>query len=136
MGKIANPDVVRRFNIEVIQEGRREAFEQLVAPDFINRSAPTGAPNDAESLWNTFKNVLQPALANLTVTIHDQMVDNDKVATRKTISGIHTGPLMGVAPTGRSVSIDVIDIVRLRDGRYVEHWGINSLQSALAALKA
>jgi predicted ester cyclase len=136
MGEIANSDVVRRFNIEVIQQGRREAFEQLVAPDFINRSAPPGAPNDAESLWNTFKNVLQPALANLTVTIHDQLVENDKVATRKTISGIHAGPLMGVAPTGRSVSIDVIDIVRLQDGRYVEHWGINSLQSALAALKA
>lgn len=136
MCEIANKDVVHRFNIEVIQEGRREAFEQLVAPDFVNRSAPTGAPNGAESLWNTFKNVLQPAVASLTVTIHDQIAENDKVATRKTISGVHTGPLMGVAPTGRSVSIDVIDIVRVRDGRYVEHWGINSLQSALAGLKA
>ena len=42
-------------------------------------------------------------------------------AIRKTITGVHTGPLLGVAPTGRSISIAVIDIVRISNGRYAEH---------------
>ena len=130
-----NQDVVRRFNIEVIQNGRRDAFEDLMAPDFVNRTAPAGAPHDAESMWATFQSVLRPALSDLTVTIHDQIAEGDKVTTRKTISGVHTGPLMGIAPTGRVVSIDVIDIVRVRDQRYVEHWGINSLPAVLAGLR-
>jgi predicted ester cyclase len=43
--------------------------------------------------------------------------------------------LFGIPATGQVVSIDVIDIVRVRDGRYVEHWGLNTLAQTLAALK-
>ncbi|NID05635.1 ester cyclase [Luteibacter jiangsuensis] len=127
--------VVRRFNEEVIAGGDRASFEALMAPDFINRSAPPGAPNDGESMWNTFDTVLRPALEGLTVSIHDQIAEGDKVTTRKTISGRHTGALFGVEPTGKLVAIEVIDIVRVRDGRYVEHWGINNLSSVLAQLR-
>jgi predicted ester cyclase len=31
---------------------------------------------------------------------------------------------MGHAPTGRTMRIDVIDVVRVRDGRITEHWGV------------
>lgn len=127
--------VVRRFNKEVIAGGDRTAFEALIAPGFVNRSAPPGAPAGGESMCNTFQNVLRPALAGLAVTIHDQVEEGGKVTTRKTISGIHAGSLMGVEATGKPVSIDVIDIVRVEDGRYAEHWGINNLPSVLAELR-
>lgn len=126
---------VRRFNQEVIGGGDRSAFEALMAPGFVNRSAPPGAPSDAESMWNTFERVLRPALAEMAVTIHDQLAEGDKVTTRKSISGTHVGPLLGVAPTGRPVVIDVIDVVRVDGGRYAEHWGINNLPSVLTALR-
>jgi predicted ester cyclase len=31
---------------------------------------------------------------------------------------------MGIPPTGRRVAIEVIDIVRVVDGRVVEHWNV------------
>ena len=132
----ANKAVVRRFNSEVIQGGDRQAFEALMSPDFVNHSAPPGSPSGPESMWNTFQNVLRPALSGLTITIHDQVGEDDRVTTRKTISGTHDGPLMGVAPTGREIAIEVIDIVRVEDGRYREHWGVNSLATVLARLTA
>ncbi|MBT0670692.1 ester cyclase [Novosphingobium profundi] len=128
-------EIVRRFNEDVIAGGNRTAFNELIAPNFINRSASPGAPAGSESMWNTFENILRPALEGLTVTIHDQMEEGDKVTTRKTISGTHVGPLLGVEATGKTVSIDVIDIVRVVDGRYVEHWGINTLPALLASLR-
>lgn len=128
-------EVVRRFNIEVIQEGNRNSFNELIASDFINHSAPPNQPNGPESMWNTFQNVLRPALSNLTVTILDQVAEGDKATTRKTITGVHAGTLLGVAATGRPVTIEVIDIIRVRDGRYSEHWGINTLPTVLAQLK-
>lgn len=131
-----NKEVVRRFNIDVIQNGDRAAFDALMAPDFVNHAAPPGASPGPEGMWRTFDRVLRPALEALAVTIHDQVCEGDKVVTRKTISGRHTGELMGIAPTGRPVAIDVIDIVRVREGRYVEHWGINTLPALLARLRA
>ncbi|MET7141314.1 ester cyclase [Xanthomonas sp. PPL139] len=47
-------------------------------------------------MWSTFHDILRPALAGLTVTIHDQVAEGDKVTTRKTVSGRHTGTLFGV----------------------------------------
>ncbi|MBB5045258.1 ester cyclase [Shinella fusca] len=134
MSVAANKEVVRRFNFEVIQEGSAEAFAALVASDFVNHSAPPHIPNGPEGMWNTFQNVLRPALSNLTVLIHEQIAEGDKVTTRKTITGVHSGSLLGIPATGETVAIDVIDIVRVRDGKYAEHWGINSLSVVLSTL--
>lgn len=128
--------IVRRFNIEVIQNGDAEAFRALMAPDFVNHAAPPGRPNGPESMWTTFETILRPAISDLTVTIHDQIAEGEKVTTRKTISGRHTGELLGVAATGKDIALDVIDIVRVEGGRYREHWGLNTMQAVLALLKA
>lgn len=128
--------VVRQFNLGVIQQGNRALFDALMAPDFINHTAPPGAPNGPEGMWTTFEHVLRPALGGLTVDIHEQLCDGDKVTTRKTIRGTHTGTFAGIPATGRAVAIDAIDIVRVRDGRYVEHWGVNTLAATLASLRA
>ncbi|CAO3408570.1 ester cyclase [Azospirillum largimobile] len=131
---IDNKELVRRFNIEVIQNGNEAAFNAMMAPDFINHVAPQGMPNGPESMWNTFQNILRPALSGLRVIIYDQIAEGDKVTTRKTISGVHTGTLAGIPATGRDVAIDVIDIVRVQDGKYAEHWSVNTLSNVLAAL--
>ncbi|SEQ11210.1 SnoaL-like polyketide cyclase [Devosia sp. YR412] len=130
-----NKAVVRRFNSEVIEQGSVDAFDALMAPGFINHAAPQGAPNGPESMWNTFQNILRPALSNLTVIIHEQIAEGERVTTRKTITGVHSGTLLGIPATGRPVAIDIIDIVRILDGRYAEHWGLNTMSQVLTELR-
>jgi predicted ester cyclase len=131
----ANKAAVVRFNREVIERGDEAAFHELVAPDFVNRTAPPGTPAGPEGMLFTFNGILRPALPDLTVEIHDQIAEGDKVTTRKTLRGTHRGELLGIPATGQPVVVDVIDVVRLRDGRYVEHWGVNTLPSVLAQLR-
>ncbi|MBK0090573.1 ester cyclase [Erwinia sp. S59] len=130
-----NKIVVQDFNKQVIEEGNRKAFEKLVADNFVNRSAPLDAARDREGLWHTFENILRPALADLKVNIELQIAERDWVTTRKTLTGVHTGELLGVAATGKSVSITVIDMVRIVGGKYVEHWGLNTLGQVVNQLK-
>jgi predicted ester cyclase len=131
-----NKAIVRRFNQQVIENCSRDEFEMLVARDFINHSAAAGQDNGREGLWHTFNNVLHPGLSRLQVEVLDQVAEDDRVTTRKRITGCHSGALLGIPATGREVSIDVIDIVRIHNGQYTEHWGINSLPSLLAALRS
>jgi predicted ester cyclase len=133
--RAANKAVVVRFNKEVIERGDEVVFRELMAPDFVNRSAPPGAPPGPEGMLSTFNRVLRPAFPDLTVEIHDQVAEGDKVTTRKTIRGTHLGELFGIPPTQERIEIQVIDIVRVKDGRYAEHWGVNTLPSVLAALR-
>ncbi|MCW7504695.1 ester cyclase [Leptospira paudalimensis] len=130
-----NKEIVRRFNLEVIQNCNEETFEELMHKDFINRTAPAHT-NDAKGMWNTFHSILKPAFPDLKVEIYDQVAEGDKVTTRKAILGTHLGPLIGIVPTKKQIRIDVIDIVRLQDGKYIEHWGINTLQTLLSELKS
>ena len=131
----ANKAIVTRFNKAVIEQGDEVAFRELMAPDFVNRSAPPGMPTGPDGMLHTFNKILRPALPELTVEIHDQVAEGDKVTTRKTIHGTHRGELLGVPATNRHVSVDLIDIVRVKDGRYVEHWGVNTPASVLASLQ-
>jgi predicted ester cyclase len=129
-----NKEIVRRFNKEVIEQGNLDTFKQLMHNDFINRSGSASA-NDANGMWNTFSAILRPAFPDLTVDIYDQVAEGDKVVTRKAILGTHKGNLFDIPPTGQKIRIDVIDIVRIKDGKYIEHWGINTLQAVLSELK-
>jgi predicted ester cyclase len=126
---------VIRFNQEVIVQGRHDACSTLVDPDFINHSAAPGSDNGIVGMLHTFEAILRPAFPDLRVEILDQVAEGDKVVTRKRIVGTHRGPLAGIAPTGLPVGIEVIDIVRLRDGRYLEHWGVNTFASVTAWLR-
>jgi predicted ester cyclase len=131
-----NKDVVLRFNREVIGRGSEEAFRELVDCSFVNRTAPLGLSPGPDGMRHMLTKVLRQAFPDLSVEVHDQIAEGDLVTTRKTLHGTHRGELMGIAPTGKSVSIEVIDIVRVRDGKYVEHWGINTLPTLLAQLRA
>jgi len=134
MNNLENKEIVKRFNEEVIEKGNYDAFLELMDKEFINRTAPPNA-NGADGMWNTFANILRPAFPDLKVHIYDQLAEDDKVVTRKAITGTHKGKLFGIEPTGQEIKIDVIDIVRLKNGKYFEHWGINTLQTVLSTLQ-
>jgi predicted ester cyclase len=48
----------------------------------------------------------------------------------------HTGAFLGVAPSGRRVVMEVIDIIELRNGKYINHWGILDMHSLMMQLTA
>ncbi|MFC5410193.1 ester cyclase [Larkinella bovis] len=129
-----NKAVVIRFNKEGIEAGNAEVLREILAADCVNHTAPAGAPNGPDSMIYFLNRVLKTGFPDLTVTIHDQLAEGDKVTTRKEFRGTHTGEFMGVPPTHKSVVIRVIDLIRLRDGQYVEHWGMSNLPEVIAEL--
>lgn len=131
-----NKAVVRRFNTEVIEGGDERAFASLMSAQFINHSAAPGSPADASGMLYFFNSILRPAFPDLRVEIHEQIAEGDLVTTRKTLHGTHRGELFGIAATGKTVAIQVIDIVRVHQGRYTDHWGLTTFENVIALLRA
>ncbi len=129
-----NKAIVARFNKEFIQGGDANAFNELVAPDFINQTAPPGVPKGPEGVLYFFNHFLKPAFPDLSVEIYDQVAEGDRVTTRKAFHATHTGEFMGIPATNKKVVMNVIDMLRLRDNRLVEHWGILDFQSVMAQI--
>ncbi len=131
-----NKAIVRRFNKEFIEEGNMDSFKQLVADDVHNHAAPTGAPAGPESFIYFLNHVLRAGFPDIRVEILEQVAEGDLVTSRKVITGTHMGEMLGIAPTHKKVEIKVIDIIRLRDGKYVEHWGQSNFGDVIRELSA
>ncbi len=116
-----NKAVIRRFVEEVQNQKNWDAFDELNSSDFVNLSAPPGVPSDKEG-GKIFLGAFINAFPDSYVTIEDMIAEGDRVVTKKTFTGTHTGELSGIPPTGNRVSIQYVDIMRVRDGQIVEHW--------------
>ena len=64
------------------------------------------------------------AFPNTTMRITEIVAEGDMIATHWTATGTHTGELMGMAPTGRDVTVGGIQFDRIRDGKIVESHGL------------
>jgi len=62
------------------------------------------------------------AFPDLHATIDDMVAEGDKVACRWTLTGTHKGEFMGIPPTNKKVTMWVITIVHIADGKFVEEW--------------
>ena len=129
-----NKAVVIRFNKECIEQINPASFKEILAADCVNHVAPSGTPNGPESMVHFLSLVLKPAFPDLRVSILDQIAEGDKVTTRKEIHGTHTGTFFGVAPSNKKVVIKVIDIIRLRDRQYIEHWASSNITDVIAEI--
>ncbi|WP_410625580.1 ester cyclase [Amycolatopsis sp. cmx-8-4] len=130
-----NKAVVTRFNQAFIEGGDPDVFHETMGPGFVNRTPHPGQSAGADGAAHFFTEVLRPAFPDLAVTIHDQVAEDDRVVTRKSYRGTHRGAFQGLAPTGRAVEFGVIDIIRLDDGRYVEHWAVADIAGLRAQLE-
>jgi predicted ester cyclase len=128
-------DVVRRFVHEYQTGADERAFAELLHPDVVDHSRPPGVAPGATGVRQQFDG-FRAAFSGFRAEILDQIADGDKVVTRKVFTGTHSGPFQGIPPTGRDVEIHVIDIVRVADGRIVEHWNCVDRLGLLAQLDA
>jgi predicted ester cyclase len=112
---MGNKEIVRRFVDEYQTGGSEAAFAELLAPDVVDHSRPPGIARGAEGVRQQFEG-FRAALPGFRATILDQVAEGDKVVTHKVFTGTPVG--------GEEVQIKVIDIVRVEDGRIVEHWNV------------
>lgn len=115
-----NTEVVRRFFEGIINEGRLELADEVLAPDYHDHAPLTAEVPGPEG----FKRRMQLLARSfeMRIAIEDMTVEEDRVAFRWTMTGKHVGEFAGVAPTGRAVTLTGLNLERLRDGRIVEHW--------------
>lgn len=118
-----NKALVRRLVEEAQAAGKLVLVDELLAPDFVDHNPLPGIPPTRTGVKALF-GALHAAFPDLQITIHEQLAEGDKVMTRKTFAGTHQGEFLGVPATGKAVRFDVIDILRVVNGKLTDHWNV------------
>jgi steroid delta-isomerase-like uncharacterized protein len=117
-----NRRVMRYAFEEIMNHGNINAVDELFASDFVGHDTAGGTFGREE-----FKEGVRAMLAAFSdrrVAIEDQLADGDKVATRWTVTAVHSGEFQGIPATGGRGSMTGISIDRLAGGKIVESWEV------------
>jgi predicted ester cyclase len=131
----ANRDLVNLMIEEIQNRKNMELIDKIFSEDFLNHTALHGIANDRSGMRQLFS-MTHVAFPDGVLVVEDQVSGESKVWTRKSFSGTHTGPLRGMAATGNKVTYEVLDILKIRDGKIAEHWGLVDQLSILRQLGA
>lgn len=79
--------------------------------------------------------MVNSAFSDLNYNIEDIIAEGDKVCWRWVLRGKDTGVFQGMPATGKSIAITGMSIVRLAEGRFVEHWGEQDMLGLMQQLR-
>ena len=121
----ADPEtIVRRLLDEGFSQGRLEVADELFDPELAEHQDFGADHAKGADGAKAVISSLRRAFPDFRLEIQDLVVDGDIVWTRNRATGTNDGSFLGNPPTGRRMSIDVFDVLRVVDGRIVEHWGV------------
>jgi len=121
MSTEANERVMRRWIETIWVEKDLSQLEQYLDPEVINHNVPPELQQGIDNFRQTLQFLLT-ALPDAKLTIDDLFAVEDKVVWRGTFSGTPDRPFLGVAPNGKSFTVQQIHIFRLTGSKIVEHW--------------
>ena len=132
----ADPEELVRRYIEEIVQGEPAVIAELVAPDYVLTVNGDAEPIRGVDALTQLVAKARVAFPDLTCVAEELVVAGDRVAVRWTCRGTHQVAVLGVAPTGRAVTVHGMSLVRIAGGQVVEDDTIVDLFGLLQQLEA
>lgn len=124
---------LRRF-YELLSRGDIDGFGDLLADDFIEHEETPGLSPTKKGV-KAFFGMQRAAFPDMRLDPEDVLVSGDKVVARVRVTGTNQGAMMGMPATGKSVDVQLIDIIRFGDdGLAHEHWGVIDMLAMMQQL--
>lgn len=121
-----NKAIVRRFIEELWNERKLDVADEIFAADCVTHQLQSGAeitasPRNSEAVKGHVAEWLH-GFPDLRFTSEQMLAEADRVVTQLLMRGTHTGAWLGIAPTGKELSIRLIVIHRIENEKIVEDW--------------
>ena len=113
---------VRRAFEEVANKGDMTTVDEIIAPEYVRHDLAGGPDAHGPDGVQLLSAGLRAAFPDIKTTIEDIFADGEKVVVRFSVRGTHSGPFMGIAPTGREATWRGVNIYRVSGGRIRETW--------------
>jgi steroid delta-isomerase-like uncharacterized protein len=134
MSTAQNKALANRMVEEFFNQRDLTVADDILAADMVeHEELPPGMPVGREGTKAMFT-MMYTAFPDFQATVENLIAEDDRVVVHMLWTGTHQGEFMGIPPTGRRMSINVIDILRVADGKFVEHWGVSDMMDLMQQL--
>ncbi|HIK06414.1 MAG TPA: ester cyclase [Trichormus sp. M33_DOE_039] len=116
-----NKAIVLQF-YKAFDDRKIEQAVDLLANDFVAHLAGVTEPLDKKG-FKQFGMSFYLAFSQGQHVFDQVIVSNDKVVTCGKFTATHLGEFQGLPPTGKQISLSIMHIDRVENGKIVEHWG-------------
>jgi steroid delta-isomerase-like uncharacterized protein len=115
-----NNTLGRRFIEDILSKGDWKLAEELMSPDVVMHHPASPVPFSGRDAVIGMLQGFRAGFPDLQLVAEDVIAEGDKVAVRWRATGTHTGELFGMPPSGKSMNVAGISIVRAARGQIVE----------------
>lgn len=127
-------EAIAREAVDAFNRGDSDAADRLFAAGYVDHDpSRAGLPPGPEGVRQAWS-MMRSAFPDLQVEIEDVIAEGDRVAVRGAIHGTHRGELMRIPPTGKRVTVSLIDINRIENGKLAERWGQSDMLGMMQQL--
>lgn len=119
-----NQQLIETYFNEVWNKGDVDLLDKLITPDYINHAPSIPNPERGPAGLKPIIKEMRNGISELHYEILDTIITEDKIVARVNMTGIHTGELWGMKPTGKRIDVNQINIEHVKDGKISEHWRI------------
>jgi steroid delta-isomerase-like uncharacterized protein len=102
--------------------GKLDQTVEYIADDYIAYIPGYPEPLRGKEGFRQFLSTYMAGFPDGEVTVDDQIVEGDRIATRWTARGTNTGELMGMPASGKQAVVTGITYSRFVDGKVRESW--------------
>ena len=118
-----NKRLYQRFMDEVVNGKDLSVVDELISDDFVDHNPMPGMASTKAGMKQQMEMFLSAFPDTHTGTTF-LLAEGDFVVGHHTTTGTNGGEFMGVPATGKSIEVAEIHIVRIVNGKAVEHWGL------------
>ena len=130
-----NKAIVRRWIDEMCGRRNLSVGDEIFAADVIDHNPVPGQAAGVEGQKQVLSELFA-AFPDFHSQAEEIVSEGDRVMVRWTATGTHQGDYFGVKPTGKQITYQGIDSLRVVDGKIVERWGVSDDLGLLQQLGA
>ncbi|MEZ0373623.1 MAG: ester cyclase [Candidatus Sericytochromatia bacterium] len=115
--------MVMHFYDEIMTQNKLDMADKYIAMNAIDHDPMMDPKMSTLDNFKSMMKMMHAGFPDLKITVQDVIIEGDKVAVRYRMTGTNKGDFMGMKATGKTVDLEGVDIMRIADGKFVEHWG-------------
>lgn len=127
-------ELMRRITAEIWDEGRLDLIDVFIAEDLVDHIEVPGLEVTGRERYRANAQIMRAAFPDFRNPLDLIVAEDDIAVSYGRMVGTNTGEMMGMPPTGKTIDVLTIGMLRFKDGQAIERWGVHDTLAMMEQL--